>query len=211
MATMTNRAPFLFNKVVIYESGFASDGDGAAACYSPIRGQGLDYLENAGSPGDWFGIVCDSSGTPYIQTTTDPYPGFYISCSALQNHSKAINDPARYVDSTQVNYISAASDLVKNFGVSLGDIGICYNRTTQAICYAVIGDISPRGHYGEGSIALAKELGITNTSPKNGGINQGIITVIFLGSRSIWPMSNDLINQIGSELLVQNGGIDKFL
>jgi hypothetical protein len=55
---------------------------GAAHAYLPSDAPGLDFWENAGQPGNWWGIVTDNglpNGNPVIQTANDPAPGFYIS------------------------------------------------------------------------------------------------------------------------------------
>jgi hypothetical protein len=49
-----------------YSSGLNIDADGAPNAYSP-NDTGIDYLANAGSPGNWWGIATDGSGKPYIQ------------------------------------------------------------------------------------------------------------------------------------------------
>src|SRR6185436_16558384 len=93
------------NDAIWWISGMNIDGDGAPNCYSPDN-KGLDYLANAGKPGNWYGIVTDSNGNPIIQGPNDPYPGFYVSPTALQDKSKNRTDPNRYVDSTKIRYIS---------------------------------------------------------------------------------------------------------
>ena len=41
------------------------DADGSPHAYHPDGSPpGLDYLANAGSPGNWWGIACNSSGDP---------------------------------------------------------------------------------------------------------------------------------------------------
>ena len=52
-----------------WTGGIEVDADGAPDAYNPSN-TGIDYLANAGSPGDWWGISTDSSGTPYVQVLT---------------------------------------------------------------------------------------------------------------------------------------------
>jgi Fungal chitosanase of glycosyl hydrolase group 75 len=63
------------------------DADGSPHAYHPNGSPpGLDYLANAGKPGNWYGIVTDNqkaSGNPVVQGSSDPAPGFYISSTAL--------------------------------------------------------------------------------------------------------------------------------
>jgi len=49
-----------------WTSGVQVDADGAPNAYN-ANNTGIDYLGNAGSPGNWWGIATDSKGTPYVQ------------------------------------------------------------------------------------------------------------------------------------------------
>ena len=86
---------------VMFQSGMTIDADGAPNAYNPDN-TGLDDLSNAGEPGDWDGIVADRGGEPFIQGPDDPFPGFYVSCTALVDWSKLRTDPARYVDASKI-------------------------------------------------------------------------------------------------------------
>ena len=66
------------DKSVTFTAGAQLDGDGANGqfgeppCYAPASYQGktLDLLANAGSPGNWYGVVTDTgknNGTPIVQ------------------------------------------------------------------------------------------------------------------------------------------------
>lgn len=205
------RDPQLLNGIVIYDGPMQIDCDGSPRAYSN-NGKALDFLANAGSTGNWWGVATDTNGEPFIQGAEDPCPGFYVSTTALQRHDKSVSDPARYVDSEQVNYISCASDLIKKFGIHLGDIVAVYYRETSTLCAAIVGDIGPKLKYGEGSIALASALGM-NSSPKHGGCSEGVITIIFVGSHMTptWPVDDaDMLSSM-QELLSAAGGIDQFL
>jgi len=203
------RFAHLLGGIVFYEGGLQIDADGSPRAYGP-NNTGLDYTANAGRPGDWYGIVTDSTGNPVIQRSGDPYPGMYISTTALQDHQKSITDPARYVDSEKINYISVASDLIKLYGIRTGDLAAVYYRNTNTLCSAVCADVGPRGKYGEGSIALASQLGI-NYNPKHGGCNDNVVTIIFVNSHSAWPIEDNIILELVQSLLQQAGGIKQFL
>lgn len=82
------------DKTVTFTAGAAIDGDGANGqfggppCYAPdsYHGKILDVIANAGSPGNWFGVVTDTGkrdGTPIIQGAGDPCPGAYVSATSL--------------------------------------------------------------------------------------------------------------------------------
>ena len=48
---------------VEFVAGMKIDADGALRAYHPDEAPGLDQLEHAGAPGNWWGIVTDD-GTP---------------------------------------------------------------------------------------------------------------------------------------------------
>jgi hypothetical protein len=86
----------------LFEAGMTIDIGGAPHSFHPDGKSGLDYLANAGAPGNWFGVVTDNGqadGNPVVQTTTDPAPGFYVSYISLHDSTKQKNNPLRYVNS----------------------------------------------------------------------------------------------------------------
>src|SRR5919201_6108990 len=90
-----------------YESGMMIDADGAYHAYHPDGKSGLDYLANAGKPGNWWALVTDTgqpSGSPIIQRDADPAPGFYIATTSLADSSLDRQDPRRYVNSEAINF-----------------------------------------------------------------------------------------------------------
>ena len=173
---------------ITWTSGAVIDGDGCPRCYSP-PGSGLpalDYLANAGNEQDgWYGLVC-IGGEPVIQQC-GPCAGYYLSPTALQDRSKTIIDPARYVDSASVPYVSIPPEL-KARGIALGDLAMVTYCGRQA--GAIIADISPRSHYGEISVYCAQLLDIPS-SPKNGGTGKGVGYYLFKKSAAspAWPVT----------------------
>jgi hypothetical protein len=181
---------------ICYRAGFEVDGDGSPHAYAaqpqlafraslglPLI-EPLDFLANAGHDGNWWGLACDNSGAPYIQGADDPAPGFYVSTTALVDHAYPARDPRRYVNSEMQCYVSVPRDLLSR-GVHMSDLAWVIYGTAE--CGAVVGDVGPVGHYGEGSIALARELGIP-PSPRNGGVSHPTVSyVVFPGSGSGWP------------------------
>ena len=190
--------------VITWISGAVIDGDGCPRCYAPA-GSGLpalDYLANAGNEQDgWYGLVC-IGGDPIIQQS-GPCAGYYLSPTALQDKSKTIIDPLRYVDSSNVPYVSIPRELVGK--VSLGDLAMVEykGRSTGAI----IADVGPRGHYGEISIYAAQLLGIPS-SPKNGGVSAGVVFTLFKKSAAApaWPLLVADIHSQASALYAQFQG-----
>lgn len=149
---------------------FCVDADGSPRAYGPY-GLGLDYLANAGHPGNWWGIVTDSEGYPVLQGENDPAPGYYISTTSLQNKNFQTTDPRRYVDSENVSFIVVPALLARlASGVVLGCKAEILNIGTGKRTSAVVADLGPATHLGEASIAAANALGV-NPDPKTGGSN----------------------------------------
>jgi hypothetical protein len=183
--------------VITWTSGLAVDADGCPTAYAP-RNSGLpalDVLANAGKPGNWWALVCDSEGVPVIQSGSDPAPGYYISTTSLVDRSRQRTDPRRYVDSSEVPYLSVPRELLGE-GVHLGDVArVEYKGRTSA---AVVADVGPRGKVGEGSMALARALGI-NDSPVRGGVESGVSVTLWVGSSKGWPRTvEDIATQVAS-------------
>jgi hypothetical protein len=191
-----------------YESGLMIDADGAYRAYHPDNRSGLDYLGNAGRPGNWWALVTDNgkpSGKPIIQSKSDPAPGFYISTTSLQDSSKDADDPRRYVDAESVNFFVLPGKL--GMGAKLGDFGVVIRPDQNDYDYAIYADAGPASKIGEGSIALAAALGLPS-SPKNGGTGHGIIYVVFPGSRHGWPLNHAQIDQHAAALFATWGGLE---
>jgi hypothetical protein len=185
------------------------DADGAYRAYHPDNRSGLDYLGNAGKPGNWWALVTDNgkpSGNPVIQSDSDPAPGFYISTTSLEDPTKDRTDPRRYVDAESINFFVLPGRL--GLGAELGDFGVVIRPRSNNYQYAIYGDVGPALKLGEGSIALAAGLGIPS-SPKSGGISAGLITIVFPGTTKGWPLTQAQIDQAGAALFANWGGLDK--
>jgi hypothetical protein len=171
---------------ILFTSGMTIDADGAPKAYAP-RGSGLQALDNignAGHPGNWWALVTDRFGQPLIQGEDDPAPGFYISTTAYQRKGFGIDDPHRYLDSTQVPFIVVPGPLRHMVApVVLGCRAIVTNLETGRVIEAVVGDIGPDTHLGEGSIRLAQLLGIP--ADIHGGRDFGIQYTLFPGQRGL--------------------------
>ncbi len=175
-----------------YNSGMAIDADGAPEAYHP-QDHGLDFLANAGRPGNWWALVTDNAqpnGEPIVQGSNDPAPGFYISMTALEDTTKERTNPRRYVDSQVIPYIVLPSPVMKEGGAKLGDFAFVINRKNGKLSHAIIADIGPKDKLGEGSIALAETLGIPS-NPRRGGTDGGVIYVVFprSGNRNPRPLT----------------------
>src|SRR5262249_15441051 len=123
----------------------AIDADGHPEAYHPKGSPpGLDYLGNAGSPGNWWGIATDSRGQPYIQTSTHPAPGFYVSTTALVDNAFQSQNPARYVHAGQIPFIVLPSSPKFDPKQTLGDLAMVLNPATGNLSWAIYADIGPK-------------------------------------------------------------------
>ena len=181
-----SRAPGFF-----YKSGLAVDADGAFRAYHPDDHLGLDSLAHAGHPGNWWALVTDNgktSGRPIVQTKSDPAPGYYVSTTALYNPGNPNpRDPHRYVDAAKIPYVVLHPSALNH--ARLGDFATVVNLQNGKISPAIVADESAPGlPIGEGSIALAKALGIS-ASPRAGGKDGAVAYLIYSGSGNGRPRS----------------------
>jgi Fungal chitosanase of glycosyl hydrolase group 75 len=185
------------------------DADGHPQAYHASGSPpGLDHLANAGRPGNWWGIACDSKGKPYVQTDEHPAPGFYISTTALEDHTVAPQDPARYVHSGEVPFIVLPSRPRFAPQQALGDLAMCFHTETGKSSWAIYADIGPANQLGEGSMCLARELGLSD-SPKTGGTDkEKIVMVYFPGSKLGWPWPLPELAARAEELFDEWGALE---
>lgn len=198
-----------FPSVYFFKSGMQIDADGAPKAYHKDSSLGLDHLKNAGKKGNWWGIVTTngkSGGIPAIQDSDDPAPGYYVAGTSLQDGTKKDADPDRYVDSAEVPYIALPSGM--NFPVGTGDFGFVINTDNNMSSGCVFADIGPRGKIGEGSIALAEAVGISN-DPKGEGTESEFIYILFSDSSMGWPLTVNFINIHSKELFEKWGGMQR--
>lgn len=189
--------------VISYTSGLQIDADGSPRTYHPRSTLGLDRLANAGHPGNWWGLLTDNgqpNGTPLLQGPRDPFPGFYISTTALcASASSGLRRTELFVNSETVPFIVLPSTLLGAMPngpvLRLGDLAVVVNLLNGRKSAAIVADVGPPDHIGEGSIALAAALGI-NADARTGGASGSILTIVFPGSRLIpaWPQSLTDIN-----------------
>jgi hypothetical protein len=197
---------------IAFQAGMEIDADGAYRAYHPPpnSAEGLDDLGNAGHPGDWFGVVTangKATGTPVVQDSADPAPGFFVSATALEDSRFGRTDPRRYLDAENIPYIVLPGGL--GAGVGLGDYAVIINRNTERLSYAICGDVGPRTKIGEASIAAAKAVGVP-PSPRVGGIStKSSFYLIFAGSGDRRPKPLEQITAAGEKLFAQWGGLER--
>jgi hypothetical protein len=187
-----------------YEAGMTIDADGAPNAYHPDN-IGLDDLSNAGSPGNWYGLAKDADGEPFVQGPDDPFPGYYVSATALADRTKAVNDPTRYVDASKIPFIVLPGAMARQIGARPGDFAVAFNQRNGKSSYAIFGDVGPSDRIGEGSMALAENLGIRSDA-RNGGARRGILFLVFPGSGNGRPRPIEEINAESEKLLQAWGG-----
>lgn len=192
-----------------YEAGMTIDADGAPNAYHPDN-TGLDDLSNAGGPGNWEGLAKDRYGDPYVQGPDDPFPGYFVSATALVDRTRAVNDPLRYVDASKIPYVVLPGGMARQLGARPGDFAVVLNQRNSKMSYAIFGDVGPSDRIGEGSVALAENLGIRSDA-RNGGARGGILYLVFPGSGDGRPRAVDEIDTEGGKLFQAWGGSDQFL
>jgi Fungal chitosanase of glycosyl hydrolase group 75 len=187
-----------------YEAGMTIDADGAPNAYHPDN-IGLDDLSNAGSPGYWYGLAKNADGEPFVQGPNDPFPGYYVSATALADRTKAVNDPTRYVDASKIPFIVLPGAMAREIGARPGDFAVVFNQRNGQSSFAIFGDVGPSDRIGEGSVALAENLGIRSDA-RNGGARRGILFLVFPGSGNDRPRPIEEINSESEKLLQAWGG-----
>lgn len=194
-----------------YVAGMAIDADGAFRAYHPTDRLGLDALVHAGHPGNWWALATDTgetNGHPVLQGKADPASGYYVSMTSLYDATNPNErDPNRFVDAARIPYVVLPPTGLKH--AKLGDFATVVNLKNGKIAAAIIADESaPDLQMGEGSIALADELGI-DSNPRTGGTGEGVAFVIYGGSGNGKPRALDDINANSRHQFEMWGGIEK--
>ena len=113
------------------------------------------------------------------------------------------------MDSSTIPYIVIPSGVLgQKANPHLGDLAAVYNIKTGKLAYAIVADIGPKSTIGEGSIALAEQLGVS-ADPRKGGQDKGIIMVVFPGSGNGSPQPLNEIQAGGSKLFEKWGGLTR--
>jgi hypothetical protein len=199
------------DQTFFYKSVMKVDADGAPNAIGP-HDTGLDRTSSAGHPGNFTSIVTDNgkpNGKPVLQRKSDPFPGLFISTTALADTRFGERDVRRYVDATVIPYVSitgAAWAWAKTArGLQKGDLVFVSLRRQSA--FALLADIGG-SELGEGSIALAKLLGGAG-NPRSETLPKHVVYVVFPGSGAGKPLTLDQINGMGRAALNVWGGFPK--
>jgi len=195
----------------VFEAGLAVDADGAFRAYHPNNRLGLDSIEHAGHPGNWWAVATDTgdpNGRPVVQGKKDPAPGYYVSMTSLFDAANPNErDPHRFVDAAKIPYVVLPPVGLKH--AKLGDFATVVNLQNDEVAGAIVADESaPELKMGEGSIALADALGI-DSNPRSGGIEHGVAYVIYPGSGNGKPRELDEIVSTSRRYFQVWGGLQK--
>jgi hypothetical protein len=161
---------------VLFQSGMYVDADGAPNAYGP-HNRGLDFTANAVRGGKFLSVATHPDGKPVIQRS-GRFKGFYVSTTSLHNAAGSPTSPDTYVDARKIPYIVLPPEFMNQFGVALGDLAVVTNQRSGKSSFAIFADVGPHGKIGEGSVALARALGI-NDDPRHGGIGSSIAYLVF--------------------------------
>ena len=190
-----------------YSAGMNVTAAGAPNAYNENDAVALDYLKNAGTTGNWWGIVTNNgqpSGTPIVQSSNEPAPGFYVATTALNYQGRSSTNPRCYINSVAVPYIVLPPSILAK--AKLGDFAAVINKTTGAVSYAIVGDEGEEGTIGAASINTATKTGI-NSSAKTGGTTaSNLAYIVFPNSGNGYGRSLSDIKSNGTNLLTNFGG-----
>jgi hypothetical protein len=75
---------------------------------------------------------------------------------------------------------------MKQFGVALGDLAVVTNQKNGKTAFAIFADVGPHGKIGEGSVALARALGL-NDDPRHGGTGNASIAYLVFPQSGLGP------------------------
>ena len=221
-----------------FEGKSTTDCDGSPRAYkfdSKAAHEPLERtLTNAHDHDNWFGVVTmldgkpriDGKGKPYVQTRErrDPYPGFLVSKTSLQNTQvDDYRDPSRYCDPETIPFtvlpgkgvhkdgsIYTGDGLIHEFnGTQIGDLAYVICADTQRSYGAVIADGGPANKAGESSVRLLEQLGFPgqdgNNSPES--VMQFVLFPRSASRLGGWPAPEPRINEAAKALFVEWGGL----
>ena len=186
-----NVTVYKHNGAIVAIAPVAVDCDGAPNAYN-ADDTGIDYLANAGEPGNWYGLVTNEDNNPVEKD------GYYISCTALEDSNHPVNSSKRYCDANTIPYIVLPS---KSF-LGLGDYALVINLDNGKHCWSIAADFGPKDQFGEGSVALVRSLGVEPIV--DGRAKQGIekaLYVFFPASRTNLWRSDETVAEIEKEAI----------
>jgi hypothetical protein len=161
---------------------------------------------------DWFAIATrapqDGKYRPCIQQS-GRFAGFFVAQTArAADPTKDICDPAHWISSTEIPYITLPGDRLRMSGVTPGDLALVHRRQqgVDQIVVAVAADTGNVNELGEASIALHVALGNPPAGRLPGNIADGVTTLLFPGRRAPQPITAATLAAERSALLSAVGG-----
>jgi hypothetical protein len=157
-----------------------------------------------------FGFLADADGAPHVQGETDPYPGAYLSLTALVDPNYFPTDARRYVDAAAIPGWVLPGHSLASFGVGLGDFAVVEygGRQIFALAYDVGSYTAPTA---ELSVHACDLLGIPS-NPRTGGAAAGITITILPQSHTTYaplehphPLDPDEISFYGRQAAIAAG------
>lgn len=164
---------------------------------------------------DWFAIASRPSTAthyrPCIQTA-GRFSGFFVAqTSSPSDPTKDTCDPAHWISSTEIPYITLPGRRLAAVGVRTGDVALVHRKVggRDIVGVAVAADTGNADELGEGSIALHDVLGNdTSLQRLPGNIRNGVTTMIFPGIKAPRPLSRAALEQLRVGLIERLGGND---
>ncbi len=142
------------------------------------------------------GMAIDADGSPRARQI-DP---------TGQTQTSLRHPDGRSVDAENIPYFVLPGGKYASLGIKLGDIAAV--RYNGKVAFAVFADVGPRSKLGEGSIALAQELGIP-ANPRSGGVRGGVEYLVFPGSGNGTPGDRMRNRYAGAQILTGVQGDNK--
>jgi hypothetical protein len=208
----------------LFRGRMTIDADGASNAYHPDSLYGLDFLANAGSDGNWWGIAKDENGELCVQGEDDPCPGYYVSTTSMFDSNLLLSwcSPEKYVNAAEIPYFVLPTDNLVDLDAEIGCLSIVYNTKNGMITPAIFADRGGSKWTGEGSIKLVQKLGLDITyssDPKykdkriiGGGADsekKEIVYLIFPHSVLEMPLSVEEIDNEAYRLFNEWGGLER--
>jgi hypothetical protein len=194
---------------IVFLGRFTIDADGAPHAYNPSN-TGLDHIGNAGSPGNWWALAtnasqCGPTGTPVLQANDDPAPGFYVAKTTMENPTFGCRKQRRYVNSETISYV-ALPPVVARVLNNQGRLAVVQGGFNTG--FAVHADQAPKFGVGEGSMELARTLGL-NPNPRTGGTNVRELLFLVLPQSMGFPPDNAAVQTAARTAFEAWGGSAK--
>jgi hypothetical protein len=176
------------------------------------RSMSADFAIPPDAEIDWFAIATrapqDGKYRPCIQQS-GPFAGFFVAqTSRAADPTKEICDPAHWISSTDIPYITLPGNRLRVKGVAPGDLALVHRRQqgVEQIVVAVAADTGNANELGEASIALHIALGNPAAGRLPGNIADGVTTLLFPGHRAEQPITAATLAAKRGALLEAVGG-----